>query len=330
MSRLHQVTEGSQTWEASHTPDSIFTLTDDGKLQLRPGIQLHMCVSQPPCGDACILADQPQASVDPGSHAQSDSAADGCREPQLEAPSCSRTEHCTDIQTDAPTESQHKTCVDSRTDAGAQSQTDARTDSQTHAHTDALTAARTESQTAGCRHFQADTHTECPGGAVKPAGEQGPQAVRNSSSSSKHRGIASSQPVSEPASHDRLGSNLLSRAQVMPHSLPGNRTGAKLIAVSEHPLLVRNQNSSTARGRSHSPVQQPGASPYEQGQQAAGVLRRKPGRGDATLSMSCSDKLAKWCCIGVQVTCSFSPSSRAFMPLQASTAFRLHPSDDTT
>ena len=32
-----------------------------------------------------------------------------------------------------------------------------------------------------------------------------------------------------------------------------------------------------------------------------GVLRRKPGKGDPTLSMSCSDKLLKWALLGVQV-----------------------------
>jgi len=36
------------------------------------------------------------------------------------------------------------------------------------------------------------------------------------------------------------------------------------------------------------------------GAQRRGALRRKPGRGDATLSMSCSDKLGRWRALGLQ------------------------------
>ncbi len=38
----------------------------------------------------------------------------------------------------------------------------------------------------------------------------------------------------------------------------------------------------------------------QQGQQI-GILRKKPGRGEPTLSMSCSDKVARWGLLGLQV-----------------------------
>jgi tRNA-specific adenosine deaminase 1 len=69
--------------------------------------------------------------------------------------------------------------------------------------------------------------------------------------------------------------------------LAGARTGAKAIAAS--------------LGRGGSWVAAvPQASDVEPGEQQAGVLRRKPGKGDATLSMCCSDKLARWACLGLQ------------------------------
>lgn len=34
--------------------------------------------------------------------------------------------------------------------------------------------------------------------------------------------------------------------------------------------------------------------------QVIGTVQRKPGRGEATLSVSCSDKIARWNVVGVQ------------------------------
>ena len=34
--------------------------------------------------------------------------------------------------------------------------------------------------------------------------------------------------------------------------------------------------------------------------QLIGSVQRKPGRGDTTLSVSCSDKIARWNVVGVQ------------------------------
>ena len=60
--------------------------------------------------------------------------------------------------------------------------------------------------------------------------------------------------------------------------LDTNRTGAKCVA-----------------GEADDPLG-PGADYH-----TIGAIRRKPGRGDPTLSLSCSDKLLKWNVIGFQV-----------------------------
>ena len=39
----------------------------------------------------------------------------------------------------------------------------------------------------------------------------------------------------------------------------------------------------------------------DDGLSRTGSIRTKPGRGDRTLSLSCSDKLLKWSMLGIQV-----------------------------
>ena len=38
----------------------------------------------------------------------------------------------------------------------------------------------------------------------------------------------------------------------------------------------------------------------DNGLKQKGMVQRKPGRGDTTLSVSCSDKIARWNAVGVQ------------------------------
>lgn len=66
--------------------------------------------------------------------------------------------------------------------------------------------------------------------------------------------------------------------------LPGQvakRTGAKLV-----------EGAAAVPGQSHVEA--------DSAQQQLGAVRRKPGKGPATLSMSCSDKLARWALLGCQ------------------------------
>ena len=83
---------------------------------------------------------------------------------------------------------------------------------------------------------------------------------------------------------------------------PEQRTGAKLIQSTP------TEESSEGEGAGQAVPASGDVEPAAEVQQT-GVLRRKPGRGVATLSMSCSDKLARWSCLGLQVRYGLQPES---------------------
>ncbi|PNH01424.1 tRNA-specific adenosine deaminase 1, partial [Tetrabaena socialis] len=84
-----------------------------------------------------------------------------------------------------------------------------------------------------------------------------------------------------------------------PPTGPGASETATAAAAAGGPGAVGDAAAGAAGGGSAAQVQARDVDAAEQ-HAAAGSVRRKPGRGDATLSLSCSDKIARWCCLGVQ------------------------------
>jgi hypothetical protein len=94
-----------------------------------------------------------------------------------------------------------------------------------------------------------------------------------------------------------------------------NRTGAKIVThASGHQPAAPNSDAQGSREpcdggvrateeadlRSGAGWKATAGAAKEGATQVQGMLRRKPGRGDATRSMSCSDKLARWNVLGLQ------------------------------
>ena len=220
--RLFQGQTSASQDGRSQEPVSVFTLNAAGRFELRDGVQLHMFISQPPCGDACIF----QSLLSPDHHSSKQDS------------------------TWSDTEDAH-TLDQPRSDGFVKQFTE---------------------QCIPRRRAEADPVSRAAVGStsIHDTDQQGPlQSVATK----------------------RLKS----------HS---NRTGTTAPLQTGMELPVADEANAAQHNTQQDRWQVAPGTECEQGQQQVGMLRRKPGRGDATLSMSCSDKLARWGLLGIQVITS--------------------------
>ena len=111
-------------------------------------------------------------------------------------------------------------------------------------------------------------------------------------------GVVSSTCVS---TQDAVGPQPFDTSDAKPHAYA---TATVQCANTHQPNMLvcaaglDKQHSPAAAAASHQQGHQ--VHHQQQGQQI-GILRKKPGRGEPTLSMSCSDKVARWGLLGLQV-----------------------------
>ncbi|KAK9844667.1 hypothetical protein WJX74_005320 [Apatococcus lobatus] len=255
----------------------------DRQFQMAPDIRLHMFISQAPCGDACIY---------PAPH------CDRAMEPMCAERTLPQADVGPQIGSKPRVRRQLTTAQPGQTGAKAL-HADGKSTSPHNARASDLDCrgglSQQEAVPVMVQHAEQllsctpNGNATCHSGSVPGSPEQA-AAVRAGTEQTSCTAAQSSNParqlmVEAPAAENTVHSSS--------HLKPSDTRPPSGL---EQNAAAKQHQDRTYETHGHENLVLPeGRADCE-----TGILRRKPGRGEPTLSMSCSDKLARWAMLGLQ------------------------------
>ena len=245
------------------------------RLRLRPGLRLCMYMSQPPCGDASILAGATAGCSGGGAALQPAAAAAAA---VAAAAACQGETHGSDAAAAAEAGGPGEAAAVAPAALVAAGCCGHTNGSSGEGMAAAAVAAAASGTPAAAR--AAEAGTDAGAGAVRF--RTGAKAIKLMAPDAASDAAAGTTPGG------LVPCGATGHTTVPPHAAAAAEAAAAAAALPPVAVVV------------------PQAGDVDVGAQDSGAglgaVRRKPGRGDATLSLSCSDKIARWCCLGLQVS----------------------------